>query len=123
MNNLLDSWFKLSIGEGAFYAAFGFLFVFLGIVLLIIFFTVLGMIMKKVNARKKAKASVQHKKSVAHKEGMVEEKAPVMPAEAENSAEEEVTPELVAVISAAIAAYCGESAQNCGFVVRRIKRL
>ena len=91
-----------------FYAGFGFLFVFLGITLLVIIFTLLGKLMNKLNAKKKAKAT----------------KETIAPAAVETTAEEQegMTPELVAVISAAVAAYLGQS-QKCDFKVRRIKRL
>ena len=105
--NLLDGWFKFSVGEGAFYAVFGFIFVVLGITLLIVIFTLLGLIMKKVNSRK----------------GKAKETKSKEPAAAVKPAEEGVSAEIIAVISAAIAAYYEGSAQKCDFVVRRIKRL
>lgn len=108
LTNLLDGWFKFDVGEGAFYAVFGFLFVFLGITLLILIFTVLGKVMAKVNARKK-----EPKKQA-------KAEAPQTPAVA---IEEGASPELIAVISAAIAAYYEGTQQKCDFVVRRIKRL
>ncbi len=94
------------LGSAAFYAAFGLLFVFVGIVLLVAIFTLIGLIMKKTNARKKAGAE----KDVP--------KAAEVP-----SAEKGIPPEVIAAITAAVAAYtAGEKAQ-CDFVVRRIKRL
>lgn len=107
INSILSDWFKLNIGDGAFYAIFGFLFVFAGIALLVVIFTLLGIIMKKVNARKPKKKKIKTKK--------VE---PVQP-----EAEEEISPEVVAAITAAImAVYEGEN-MKCEFVVKRIKRL
>ena len=40
MANLL-AWFKYPVGDGAFYAAFGYVFVFLGIAILVFLFTIL----------------------------------------------------------------------------------
>ena len=108
INSILSDWFKLNIGDGAFYAIFGFLFVFAGIALLVVIFTVLGVIMKKVNARKPKKKKIKTKKVEPEK------------TEAE---EEEISPEVGAAITAAImAVYEGENAK-CDFVVKRIKRL
>lgn len=112
--NLLDGWFKIDIGEGAFYSVFGFVFVFLGITLLILIFTALGAVMKKVNAREKKPKKEKGKPAV-------QAKAPLP--QAVPAAEEGLSPELVAVISAAIMAYYEGTKQKCDFVVRRIKRL
>ncbi len=49
INSILSDWFKLNVGDGAFYAIFGFLFVFAGIALLVVIFTVLGVIMKGIS--------------------------------------------------------------------------
>ena len=117
--NLLDGWFKINLGEGAFYAVFGFLFVFLGIALLIGIFTVLGIVMKKFNARKPTPNTKQKLEKKPHAD-KADKRALLL---AEEASEEGISKELVAVISAAVAAYCGQNAQNCDFVVRRIKRL
>ncbi len=110
MTNLLGSWFswiKVDLGEGAFYAAFGFVFVFLGILLLVAFFTLLGLVMKKINERK------QRKEEAA---------IPKIPAPA-SAAEEGIPPEVVAAITAAIAVYTAGERQKCDFVVRKIRRI
>ena len=111
MSNLLMLFDGIHLEGGIpmalFYAVFGFLFVFLGITFLVIIFTILGKVMQKVNDKKKAKPV---------------KKAPAPAAESPAQDEEGMTPELVAVISAAVAAYLVES-QKCDFVVRRIKRL
>lgn len=111
MSNLLMLFDGIHLEGGIpmalFYAVFGFLFVFLGITVLVIIFTILGKVMQKINAKKKTKTV---------------KKAPAPAAEISAQEEEGMTPELVAVISAAVAAYLGES-QKCDFVVRRIKRL
>ncbi len=108
MSNLL-AWFKFPIGEGAFFAGFGFVFVFAGIALLVVLFTLLGLAMKKINARKPKKKKVKGEKHT--------------PAEESVKTEEAISPETVAVITAAIAAvYEGEKVK-CDFVVRRIRKL
>lgn len=112
LTSLLDGFFKVDIGEGAFFAVFGFIFVFLGIALLILIFTCFGLIMKRIAARKKQEAPV-----VVNRGG--EKTAPAE----EKQAEEGLSPALVAVITAAIAAYYEGEKQKCDFVVRRIKRL
>ena len=94
------------LGTAAFYTVFGFVFVFLGITLLIGFFMALGAIMKKVNAKKKA----------SKKE---EKLAPAPVPEAEDG----ITPEIVAAITAALMAYYEQENVPCDFVVRRIKKL
>lgn len=109
MANLL-AWFKYPVGDGAFYAAFGFVFVFVGIAILVFLFTMLGLVMKKVNARKPKKKKIKVKDT--------EEQAP-----SKAEAEDELSPEVVAAITAAIAAvYEGENVK-CDFVVRKIRRL
>ena len=111
LTNLL-SWFKYDVGEGAFDAVFGFLFVFCGITLLVLIFTLLGLCMKKFNARK------PRQKRAKKNQTKEEEKPAEKPVVSEG-----ITPELVAVITAAIAA-CYESENTpCEFVVRRIKKL
>ena len=107
MLNLL-AWFKFDVGEGAFFSVFGFLFVFLGIALLVAFFSVLGLIMKKVNARKP-----RVKKS----------KKPQTEAPAEPVGEEAISPETVAAITAAVAMFFESENVKCDFVVKRIKKL
>lgn len=109
LTNLLDGWFKINIGEGVFYSVFGFLFVFLGITLLIFVFMALGVLMHKLDARKAAKAQ----KPAA--ENPVPASVP--------EAEEGVTPEIVAAITAALMAYYETERSECEFIVRRIKRL
>ncbi len=110
MLNLLDSFWKIDLGEGAFYSVFGFLFVFLGIVVLILIFTLLGMIMKRVNAKKKREK--QPKNTVRAAEP---EEVPAV--------EAEISPEVIAVIAAAVSAFCEEGGGKCDFVVKRIKKL
>lgn len=103
MTENLLAWLKMDVGEGAFYALFGFAFVFLGIVVLVLFFTLFGYCMNKIGSRK---------------EETTRESVVTLPGK-----EEEIPPEVVAVISAAIAAYYSAAPQKCDFVVRRIKRL
>lgn len=107
--NLLDGWFQFPIGEIAFDAVFGFFFVFTGILLLILIFTLLGFVMKKFNARQETRKNKNKKEASAPVAAAVQE--------------EGISPEVVAAISAAVAAfYEGEQVQ-CDFVVKRIKKL
>ena len=113
LTNFLDGWFKIDLGEGAFYSVFGFIFVFLGIVVLIAIFTLLGVVMKKINAKPK--------RDKGQKKGNAD--APSVTTGAPSAAEEGISPETVAVIAAAISAYYEQSREKCDFVVKRIKRL
>ena len=110
INNLLD-WFKFNVGDGAIYALFGLLVVFAGIVILILLFTALGKIMKEAN-----KPRAPRKRKKKENEEKPAEEIPAV-------TEEGISPELVAVISAAIAAYYEGENVKCDFVVKRIKRV
>jgi len=115
MDYMFENWPAFDIGEGAFYAVFGFIFVFVGIVVLILIFSLIGLIMKKWNARpKKQKAKKAKKENVAN--------VP-MPAPEQVERDGRIPPETVAVIAAAIAAYYEGNKSRCDFVVKRIKRL
>ena len=54
--NLLDGWFKFNLGEGAFYSVFGFIVVFIGIVLLIFILFLIGKAIEWVRGKKKGGA-------------------------------------------------------------------
>lgn len=112
---LLETFFKMDVGEGAFYALFGFLFVFCGILVLIVIFTVLGLIMKELEAWKKKK-----KTSTKNAQETTPEitSAPV----SEKEVEEGISPQVVAAITAAVAVCLGQNGQQCDFIVKRIKR-
>ena len=106
MKNLLDAWFKMNVGEGAFYALFGLVFVVVGITLLVLILMLIGFIMKKMNARKKETPTVS---------------AALPPKE--RTDDDGVSPEVVAAITAALMCYFQKENAKCDFVVRRIKRL
>ncbi len=108
VNNLLDGWLKLSVGEAGFYAVLGYAFVFFGILLLIIVLTLLGKIIDKINGIKK--------------EGIgVEEVQTTQPAVQTDM--EKVDPQVVAVITAALMAYYQTEQPKCDFVVKRIRKI
>ena len=109
LSSILSNWFQMNVGDGAFYAVFGFLFVFAGIALLVTIFTVLGIVMKKLNARKPKKRKIKSKVVIEQEE--------------EPANEEEDDAEVVAAIMAAISAVYESENAKCDFVVRRIKRL
>ena len=106
---LMDGWFKFDPALGGIYAIIGFVFVFVGIGILIAVLNFLGFIMKK-NDEKKAKA--QEKKA----------QSPV-PAQPQVAAEESVPDEVKAAIVAAIMAYYTAEKPKCEFVVKKIKRI
>ncbi len=95
------------IGMAALYAVLGFVFVFLGITLLILILTVVGKIMEKINARGEREESA----------------APAPIAEPLPEIEEGISPETVAAITAALAVVLEEEHSACDFVVRRIKKI
>ena len=85
MENLLEPWFKMNVGEGAFYAVFGLVFVVGGIALLVLTLMLIGFIMKKVSAK-------QEKKT--------ETSAVVLPpVSAQEVPQDDLSPEIVAVIT------------------------
>ena len=106
--NLLDGWFKFNLGEGAFYSVFGFIVVFIGIVLLIFILFLIGKVIEWVRGKKKGGAPARQ-----------DVPAPASPP----AAEDEVPPEVVAAIAAALTEYYREEGATCGFVVRRIRKL
>ena len=108
INSILSDWFKLNVGDGAFYAIFGFLFVFAGIALLVVIFTVLGVIMKKMNARKPKKKKIKTKK-----EEPVQTKVE----------DEGISPEVVAAITAAIMAVFLRGKTKSEFLLKKNKKV
>lgn len=110
--NLLDGWFKFPVGEGAFYALFGFAFVFVGIALIILILTLMGKLLTFVNKKRAEKADRSRRENVR----IPEEKASAVK-------EDEVSPEVVAAITAALTAYYEQERAQCDFVVRRIKKI
>lgn len=105
--NLLDGWFQFPVGNAAFYAIFGFMFVFLGITLLIVILTCLGKGMDAWRGRKR-------------KQPKADKETAALP---EATQEEGVSPQVIAAITAAIAAYTEEQASKCDFVVKRIRKI
>ncbi len=93
------------IPTAAFYAVFGFLFVFAGITIMIAILSLLGFAMEKFRGRKKKETPVSEKKTPR-----VE-------------TEEGIPPEVVAAITAAIAVYTQAEETKCEFVVRRIRKI
>lgn len=111
--DLLDGWFQFDVGEGAFFAIFGLVFVVLGITLLVLILAGIGKIMSAINERRAKKAEI-----ASLDETPAAPKA-AGPAEQENG----VSPEEIAAITAALMAYYTAEQTKCDFVVRRIKRL
>lgn len=109
---------KISIGEAAVDALVGFIVVFLGIALLVFIVWIVGQIMQKVNPTGKASSSKKEAKNETKPKNA--DSVAVKPSVSADGIDEET----IAVISAAIAAYYSASNQaNCGFVVKRIKRM
>ncbi len=106
--NLLDSWFKYPIGDGAFFSVFGFVFVFFGILLLIIIISILGKVIYGLKRTEK-------------KRDIIEEKQLELPIQAKEDAK--LDPQVVAAITAALMAYYQTEQPKCEFVVRRIRKI
>lgn len=96
------------IGEAALYALLGYLLVFFGIVFLILVVWAVGKLM-----------TMLEQKAATPKQP----EAVPQPEIVETSTEDEISDEVVAVITAAIAAYYQKENKKCEFTVKRIKRL
>ena len=105
----LDPFRKANGGEAALYAALGFLIVFLGIAFLIFVIWAIGKLIPAFES--KTKKTVVEKKPV-------QESAKPQVAE-----EDELSDEVIAVITAAIAACYQKENKKCDFTVKRIKRI
>jgi len=107
---------QFNLGDAAIDAAIGHLIVFAGMIVLVLLFTGLGAVMKRINGKKKPKAPVS-------------EPLPMPPVRVVEEKHDEIAPEVVAAIAAALTAYycdenkCGETGTKCSFVVKRIKKL
>ncbi len=101
-NLLTDATRRVGVGEVSLYALLGFGIVFIGIAFLILVVWAVGKIITKTSLPKKA------------------EEKPLLAAPNED---EEITDELVAVITAAITAYYQQNNPKCEFTVKRIKRI
>ena len=114
LNALLD----VSVGESALYALIGFLVVFGGIAFLISIVWLIGRCMAYLKGEpflaKPQKAPVVKKAAPAPK-ATAQEVASV--------GEESLDEETVAVITAALMAYYQQAKPECGFIVKRIKRI
>ncbi len=102
-NLLANETRNATIPEAILYAALGFLIVFVGIAFLILVVWAIGKIMNKTSTPKVAKPEIV---------------APVV-----ETKEEELSDEIVAVITAAITAYYQQNNPKCEFTVKRIKRI
>lgn len=109
MINGLLSWFKADVGEAAIYAIVGFVFVFVGIAFLVLLFMGLGKVMSVVTAKRTAKV----------RDAMQSKMIPA----AQSHTDSGVSPELVAVITAAVTMCYEQEGGRCDFVVKRIKRI
>ena len=104
-----DPFRRADFGEAALYALLGFVVVFLGIAFLIFVVWGVGQLMIKFQ---KAKAAPKKATEVASTPKAIVEQS-----------EDELSDEVIAVITAAIAAYYQQENKKCEFTVKRIKRL
>ena len=102
----LDPTRNATVGEAALYAILGYLIVFVGIAFLIFVVWGVGKLMSFMEGKKEAKPVQKMQESL------------VVPAD-----NDEVSDEVIAVITAAIAAYYQQENKKCEFTVKRIKRL
>ena len=106
-NTAADNLREVGVGEAALYAGLGFLIVFGGIAFLIFVVWAVGQLIAKLEQKA---------------EKPVKEAAP-QPEVVAATAEDELSDEVIAVITAAIAAYYQQENKKCEFTVKRIKRL
>ena len=102
------SYYFENAAESLIYTLIGIAVVFVGIALLIAILYLVGFIIKKIE---KAKLSVGKNKASA------------VPQDGEATADADVPDEVKAAIVAAIMVYYSKEKPQCGFVVRKIKRL
>lgn len=116
LNNLLQ--LEATIGETAIYALIGFLVVFGGIAFLIFIVWLIGRAMAYLKGEPVFAKAV---KTAAPKK----ETSVVAPAAQEMAvaSSDEVSEETLAVITAALMAYYKQAKPECGFIVKRIKRI
>ena len=129
--SLIDK--KIGLGEAAIDALLGFITVFAGIAILVFIVWAVGKLMQTASgkqsvngAAKKAKTpKTAGKATTANAHAKAKETAQEELAAAAISSPEtyDVDEQTVAVISAAIAAVYSGSGRNCGFVVKRIRRM
>ncbi len=105
----LDPFRKANGGEAALYAALGFMIVFLGISFLIFVVWAVGQLISKFESKAKAEK--------------VESKPVQEIAKPQTVEEDELSDEVIAVITAAITAYYQKENKKCEFTVKRIKRI
>ncbi len=103
----------MTLGESSLYAGLGYLIVFLGIAFLIFVVWVIGKIVSSIE--EKTNKPKSEAKPVAQESAV----APLQTA----AGEDELSDEVLAVITAAIAAYYQQENKKCEFTVKRIKRL
>ena len=110
LSNIASKNRDVGMGEISLYSILGYLVVFLGIAFLIFIVWAIG---KAFTANKEKQSEVKAEKKQEQK---------VVATEAQ-PVEEEISEELVAVITAAIAAYYETAQPQCEFIVKRIKRI
>jgi sodium pump decarboxylase gamma subunit len=111
LTELLAMKVNISVLDGLLYALIGFVFVFIGIGILIGILYLLGYVMQKTNGK------ISFKKKTAAAPVKEESVAPAV------AATEEVPDEVKAAIVAAIMAYYSAEKPKCEFVVKQIKRI
>ncbi len=104
----------VEFGESALYALIGFALVVVGIAFLIFVVWLVGKLMSK---------TVDTSKALPKKVKPMETKVEVPKEEAKMMAEDEISEETLAILTAAIMAYYEKNNPKCEFIVKRIKRI
>ncbi len=117
LNSLLVMKEFIDVPAGLLYSLIGFVFVFIGIGILIGILYLVGAVMKKVNDKTPSASKKKKKGKKAKEEENAVPPAPVA------EASEEVPAEVKAAIMAAIMAYYDAEKPQCEFVVKKIKRI
>lgn len=110
--DVVDPYRQATFGEAALYAGLGFLVVFVGIAFLIFIVWAVGKLIPFIEGKaSKPKAKPAAQESAA------------TPLQTTAGNDDELSDEVLAVITAAIAAYYQQENKKCEFTVKRIKRL
>ena len=124
---------KIGLGEAAIDALLGFITVFAGIAILVFIVWAVGKLMQTASGKRGVNGAAKKEKTqktvgqatTANAKAKAKETAQeeLAAASAKAVAIQGVDEQTVAVISAAIAAFYSGNGRNCGFVVKRIRRM
>ncbi len=118
--SLPEGYQKIGVGEALVDALLGFIVVFIGIAFLIGVIWLVGFCMRKATGTGDGAKGATPPVTEKEKAGTKPDQAVVLPAA---GAEEELSEETVAVITAALMAYYAKETPKCEFTVKRIRKI